>query len=613
MKTIEKIHSNYLLKQLPKATAVVDTNYILIDFSDSWLSIFGKNSRHTAKNKIFDFFDGHESQCGKPLKKCFLENGTQTIRHKMIKGQSEEWYESSLTPWFDEKENIIGTIIQTENISDIVEKEVELERITTLLKAKSEVAKVGSWEYTIGSERLSWCEVTKEIHEVAADFEPFVNEGIDFYKHGYSRNKISMLFHKALEDGTPFNERLVIITAKGNERWIAAGGKAMWKNGKIVKVFGTFQDIHDQVLAETKTKESEQLLTTLIDNLPINVFIKDKDSKKILVNKAESDYLGLSKSKLIGKTDFDLYDKKTAQISRDEDLEVMRTLKPILKKETIGIKKDGTVTNFLTSKIPLLNLQGNAYGLIGMSMDITNIKKKEDKLRDLINVTAIQNKKLVNFAHIVSHNLRSHSANFSMLLDFLNEEHNEKEKERILKMLSNASDNLLGTLEDLNEVVDINTNVNIDKKSLNLNNSIVKVQHGLSAFFKKNKVKFINKVPKDINVLCVPAYLESIILNLINNAVKYKDPNRNPNIKLSAKKQGGHIILTVTDNGLGIDLKKHGEKIFGMYKTFHNNKDAKGLGLYIIKNQIEAMNGRITVNSKLGTGSTFSVYFNEED
>ena len=170
--------------------------------------------------------------------------------------------------------------------------------------------------------------MTKKIHEVPENYEPNVSEAIEFYKQGYSRNKISMLFHKILQEGTSFNERLQIITHKGEERWVAAGGKAIKKEGKTIKIFGTFQDINEQVLAEKRTKESEQLLTTLIDNLPINVFIKDKDSRKILVNKAECNYLGASPNELIGKTDFDLYDDTIAKTSRDEDLEVMRSLKP---------------------------------------------------------------------------------------------------------------------------------------------------------------------------------------------------------------------------------------------------------------------------------------------
>jgi len=111
----------------------------------------------------------------------------------------------------------------------------------------------------------------------------------------------------------------------------------------------------------------------------------------------------------------------------------------------------------------------------------------------------------------------------------------------------------------------------------------------------------------------VPSYLESILINLITNAVKYKDESRPPFISITAEKIGKYTILSVKDNGLGIDLDKHGKKLFGMYKTFHNHKDAKGIGLYIAKNQIEAMKGKIEVNSTIGKGTEFKIFFNEQD
>ncbi|RUA11125.1 MAG: hypothetical protein DSY83_17030 [Flavobacteriia bacterium] len=580
---------------------------IVSDASDSWLSIFGIAPKDSTGVNIFSLYGESDA-----LREKLMESRAFSLRHSIGKEMDKRWLESTFAPWYDEKENIIGTIIQTDDISREVDKERELEKANHILKTKSEVAQVGCWEYTIATEELFWCDETKKIHNVATSYDPNVTDAIAFYKQGYSRNKISMLIHSAIHEGAPFNKKLIILTQTGEEKWVSVAGRPISENGKVVKLFGTIQDINEQVANETKIKQHQQLLTALIDNLPLNVFVKDLDSKKILVNKAECDYLGKSAKDLIGKTDFDLYDKEVAKISREEDLEVIRTLKPMLGKETISIKKDGHITYFLTSKIPLFDLEGKISGLIGIGMDITAMKKKEDQLRNLINITSVQNKKLINFAHIVSHNLRSHSANFSMLLKFLSEEKDEAEKAHIMTMLNQASDSLLETLENLNQVVDINTNVTLNKKPLNLNESIDKVRQNLSAFLEKNKVKIINNIPQDMVVWSVPAYLDSIILNLVTNAVKYRSPERSPIITMDAKKRNKTLIFSVSDNGLGIDLERYGDKIFGMYKTFHNRKDAKGIGLYIIKNQIEAMGGSITVNSEVDKGATFNVYFNEE-
>lgn len=592
---------------MPKATALVGMDGMVVDASDSWLDVFGIDPKDDTEVNIFHLYTENLG-----LRQKLLRNKSFSLRHCAGTEKGTCWYESTFAPWFDEKENMVGSIVQTDDISREVEKELELERTHSIQRTISEVAHVGCWEYNIASEELFWCDETKRIHQVAPAYKPNVAEAISFYKQGYSRNKISMLLHNAINEGKPFSKKLTIVTQAGEEKWVSVAGRSISENGQVTKILGTTQDIDEQVTTETKIKQHQQLLTALIDNLPLNVFVKDLDSKKILVNKAECDYLGKSAKDLIGKTDFDLYDKEVAKISREEDLEVIRTLKPMLGKETISIKKDGQTTYFLTSKIPLFDLEGKISGLIGIGMDITAMKKKEDQLRNLINITSVQNKKLINFAHIVSHNLRSHSANFSMLLKFLSEEEDEAEKAHILDMLNQASDSLLETLENLNQVVDINTNVTLSKQPLNLNESIDKVRQNLSAFLEKNKVKIINNIPEDMIVWSVPAYLDSIILNLMTNAVKYRSPERSPIITMDAKKKNKTLIFSVSDNGLGIDLERYGDKIFGMYKTFHNRKDAKGIGLYIIKNQIEAMGGSITVNSEVDKGATFNVYFNEE-
>ena len=106
--------------------------------------------------------------------------------------------------------------------------------------------------------------------------------------------------------------------------------------------------------------------------------------------------------------------------------------------------------------------------------------------------------------------------------------------------------------------------------------------------------------------------MDSILLNLITNAIKYKHENRDPIIELKTRldfKDNDRVILEIKDNGSGIDLDKFGDKLFGMYKTFHYNKDARGIGLFITKNQIESLNGEISVESEPEIGTTFTIKF----
>ena len=607
--------NNYLIKQLPKATAFIDQDFKVVHASDSWIEYFDFDSNGVIGKTIHKLFGKVSPDWQEALQDCLRGKQSAVKVERFFDSENnEKWFEWTNIPWYDEKENIIGVILQIDDISNRIQNELEHEKLQILLKEKSEIAKIGSWEYDAVADKLTWSDMTKKIHGVPMDYEPDLSTGIDFYKEGYSRNTISLAVHKAMVDGIPWTEKLQLVTGKGKEIWVIAAGKALFKNGEFIGLIGTFQDVNDTVEADNKTKENEKLLRTLIDNLPLNVFIKDLESRKILANKSEVAFCGLEhESEILGKDDFAFYDEITANSSREEDVYVMQTLTPILSKETINVKKNGDITTFITSKLPLIGDDGKASGLVGISWDISDLKQKEKELRDLINVTSLQNKQLINFAHIVSHNLRSHTANFSMLLEFLITEKDEEEKEKIIKMLTEASDNLLETLDNLNEVVAISTNVNLEKKPIVLNEKIAAAELNLSAFLKKHNATIINDVADDVQIKVIPAYIDSILMNFITNAVKYRDPSRDPVIKLSVKQNEQYTILSIEDNGLGIDLNKYGEKLFGMYKTFHHNSDARGIGLYITKNQIEAMNGKVMVSSEVGTGTTFNIYFDEKN
>ncbi|MGB5821208.1 MAG: PAS domain S-box protein [Saonia sp.] len=862
--------NNYLIKQLPQATAFVDKKLRVVHASDKWVNDFSFNHRDIIGKTLRELFGTINKEWQEVLKNCLLGIPSDIgVERYLDDDKSEKWLEWSNAPWYDNQENVIGVIIQTKDVTQRVLNEIRLEKLEILLEDKSEIAKIGSWEYNAVKDELYWCNMTKTIHDVPMDHVPNIEKGINFYKEGYSRNTIAMAVDKAMSQGTPWNEKLQLVTAKGREKWVIAAGKPVFKENKFLGLIGTFQDIteveaikikkeekdrifkgvfnssyqftgildvrgtfleindtaldfanikaedvihkkfweaywwplpeyakdglkqlvkaaadgefirseivvldknkepvpvdfslkpiydenneivsllaegrmiKEMVIAREKLQQSEQkfralyelspvayvladhetgeildfnpsfintsgyskkdigkikytdlipsaymnvyhnsiaeleekdvfgpvekeyvkkdgtsypvlvnksmlvnkegrkliwtsaqdiseskrkeqqireerkLLRTLIDNLPLNVFIKDRDSKKVLANKSEIEFCNArDESEIIGKTDFDFYDKETAKKSREEDIMVMDSFKPILGKETINIKKDGTLTTFLTSKIPLKGVDGNVNGLVGISLDISDLKQKEEELKRLINVTSLQNKKLINFAHIISHNLRSHTANFSMLLEFLTTEKDEVEKKKIVNMLIDASDNLLETIDNLNEVVAISTNTNLEKKSVRLNEQIATVTLNLAGFLKEHNTKIINEINDDVHIKVIPEYIDNILMNFITNAVKYRKPGKDPLIRLSAKSENGYTVLSIKDNGMGIDLKKHGDKLFGMYKTFHNNANSRGIGLYITKNQIESMNGKIVTTSEVGKGTTFNIYFNEKN
>ena len=219
------------------------------------------------------------------------------------------------------------------------------------------------------------------------------------------------------------------------------------------------------------------------------------------------------------------------------------------------------------------------------------------------------NNRLTNFAHIVSHNLRSHTSNISMLLDLARQDDPKLIENEYYRNVKVVSDNMNETIHQLSEIVEINSRVSSTLTSQSLLKSVQKSIKTVDPIIKKNNAKIHLKVETDINVLAVHAYMESIILNLITNAIKYRSPERLPELKITGGIKGEYAFLSFEDNGLGIDLDRHGSKLFGMYKTFHSHAEARGIGLFISKNQIEAMGGKIEVESEINKGAKFTAYF----
>ncbi|MEI2708131.1 MAG: ATP-binding protein [Chitinophagaceae bacterium] len=110
-------------------------------------------------------------------------------------------------------------------------------------------------------------------------------------------------------------------------------------------------------------------------------------------------------------------------------------------------------------------------------------------------------------------------------------------------------------------------------------------------------------------VFCSKKVIDSILINLITNAIKYRRPNTNPKLKIETYLQQEYTVLKISDNGIGIDLDRHKNKIFGLYQRFDTNFPGKGIGLFIIKNQIEAIQGTIDVHSTMNEGTSFIIKF----
>jgi PAS domain S-box-containing protein len=269
--------------------------------------------------------------------------------------------------------------------------------------------------------------------------------------------------------------------------------------------------------------------------------------------------------------------------------------------------KDGSII-WLLIYVSLVYFKEGRPHMIWQFTDITSRQKNQDKLKAMLSVAKEQNDRLTSFADIVTHNLRSHSGNLSAITDFLEEDFTGLTENDYFQLLKKALGNLEETVSHLTQVAKIKEIDPAEMEALNLYSYVQKAMYNIIALAQNANAIIYNEIDENAEVRAIPAYLDSIVLNFLTNAIKYKSEERVPIIELSSSVKDDFVVFKVKDNGLGIDMEKFGDKIFEMYKTFHYNEDAIGIGLFITKNHIESLGGRVEVESEVGVGTQFTIY-----
>jgi len=471
---------------------------------------------------------------------------------------------------------------------------------------------IGSWELDVITNTLKWSSFTKKIHEVTKDYIPDVEHAINFYKEGIHREKITKLFNDALENEKKFDDEFIIVTAKGNEKWIRTIGHPRCVNGKCTAVRGVFLDITAKTIENKKTILKEKQFRSLFNYSLTGMALLSLEGNWLKVNHGICKILGYTEKEFLESN----FIKQTHLEDKDlgiEELNLM--LSGTLDNHQIEkryIHKNGSSIHCVLSLTIVRDANGDPKHFIANINDVSEIKKGQNKITNLLKVTSKQNDRLINFAHIVSHNLRSHGGNLEMLLKLKKEEYPESIADEYFPLIEKAVGNLNETIQNLNDVALYHSLDNNKLESLNLLHYATNALSNIKGITLANNAEINIIIDQETTVKAIPAYLDSIIINFLTNAVKYKRLDVDPKITLEAVKKQKHVTLTISDNGQGIDLNKHGDKLFGMYNVFHKHKDARGLGLFIAKNQIEAIGGKVNVESIVGEGTKFIIQFNHD-
>ncbi|RDI55031.1 PAS domain S-box protein [Flavobacterium glaciei] len=554
------------------------------------------------------------------------------------------WVNLNVTPIVDKSKNQISAISIVEDIT--LKKEAEELIIKSQIRFKSlfEDSPIPLWEEDFSGVKkyLQELELINQSPETVALYlkmhPDVVQKCISLVKI-IDVNTICLRLHKVknkeelisdlsqiidTDSIRDFTKQLIAITQ--GDKQLIVDTKIKNKNGEyrnvnlrwnvihgyeksLERIIVSTEDITERKISENIILQSQQRIESLINT--IDGIVWECDAKSFNFS-----FISQKVENILGYTAEEWLSSKTFWIDHIHPEDKQWTIDYCTLKtnkilnhdfEYRMIAKNGAVV-WLKDIVNVISENDQPLNLRGIMIDITTMKEAEKDLNEAFNLVTEQNKRLLNFSYIVSHNLRSHTSNIASIMSLIESSETEEEKDEMIQLLKSVSNSLNETMIHLNEVINIRTNIGLVSESLNLKQYIENVLNVLSEQINSKDVSISINMPNNVMVNYNPAYLESILYNIISNCIRYSHPDRKPIITIKWITNYDDKILQITDNGIGIDLVKNADKIFGMYKTFTNNADSRGIGLFITKNQIDAMGGDITVESELNIGTTFKIY-----
>lgn len=320
-------------------------------------------------------------------------------------------------------------------------------------------------------------------------------------------------------------------------------------------------------------------------------------------------------SKLLGYSDEELYarpihtfvyasDLKTTLETREE----VYKNKPLLNFENRYLTKNGEIVWLSWTSMPVED-EKLVYAI---AKNITHKKRIEEERNILLaNLTKI-NKDLKHLSYTTSHDLKSPVNNLLSVFNLIDTSKiNDEETLEFFHILKISTERLSQTLKDSVDQLIHRDELNAPVEVLSLNDNLNEVLLSINSLIVNSKIKIDIDFKELTEVNFNKEYLKSIYLNLITNSIKYAKPDTFPAITISSKKVNGKSQLIYSDNGLGFDMDKVRDKIFGLHQKFHNHIDSNGIGLYLIYNHITNLGGRIEVESKINEGTKFIITFKD--
>lgn len=519
-------------------------------------------------------------------------------------------FNHSFRPLSSEQNDISGVIITSTEITERKKLEEAIGIHSERLKTAQEIAKLGYLEYDLATKTFFCSELFYDILGISKEVKTWDElKVLQQYIHPDDKEVLRQEIEHCLNSCTTFSFEFRFAPDSAKEKIILVTGEAENDDtGKTVKLRVTLQDITDSKMALLAMQALESKFKSLFEHSIDGVILSKENGDVFSANPAACAMLGYTQDEIVLLSRKNVVDESSPVVREMSDT---REQTGVYRGELALRHKSGRLIPVEVTSVSMNDADGSRY-FSTILRDITEKKKRDAEQQALTEELQKNNQDLQQFSFITSHNMRAPVANLISLLSLYNKETPADEFNLVLvEKFEEATKQLNQTLNDLVNILVIKSNTNIEKETISLPRIFESVKANIDSLLQEQGGVIETDFSEVDAIQYNRIHIESLFLNMITNAIRYRSPERAPIIKIKSHRSKGYVIVEFSDNGLGMDLKRYGDRLFGLYQRFHGNKEGKGLGLYMTHSQVTAMGGKIEVESEPGKGTTFRVYFKQ--
>jgi PAS domain S-box-containing protein len=490
----------------------------------------------------------------------------------------------------------------------IRERTKELVEKKMLLDEAQHMARIGNWNIDLLTKAVIWSDGTRDIFGVDNEFPASYDAFVSFI-HPDDRSSVAEKLKDSSLNRETIEDEFRIIRPNGSIHIIHSQTRCIFnKEGETIRIYGILQDITERKVAEETLRRSEANLHTIFDNTKTCYILLDTDLKVLSFNPmAEQWARNALKSELKeGDSYLDYYPEERHSALLAKAGKVLGA--DIDQYEISYVYDDNSIHHYEVLLSPVL-IKGNVYGICIALSDITQKKQSEKETQEYVEELQLKNKNLRQFAFMVSHNLRAPIAKIQGLAYLFEDDGENEHNKTLVQFINNEVDNLDHVINDMNAIITTGDAENTISEEVNFNNEFKLIVKVLENQIRESNAYIVSDFSEVGKITSVKSYVYSMMYNLMSNAIKYREPQRPLEIEVRTFRENDLVCLHVKDNGIGINLEKHKEKIFDLYARVHASSiPGKGMGLSMVKVQAETLGGKVELESELNKGSTFRIF-----